>query len=243
MKQLVLLHGWGVRPVVFDPLCAALAHDYDVCAPALPGYDGAASSAPYDLDALADRIAAAAADRCFVAGWSLGGQVALTWAERAPHQVERIALIATTPCFVQRETWDCAMAPAVLQEFSSALEVDVSRTLARFSLLQAKGDSQSKAVVTALRRALASEATADAGALNAGLRILLHADLRTHLERIEQEALVIHGENDSLIPLAAAESLASVLPRGTLIRVRGAAHAPFLANPGVVAGALREFCA
>ena len=243
MKHLVLLHGWGVRPSVFDKFRAALAGQYQVCALALPGYEGVATCAPYDLASLADRIAGAAPDRCFVAGWSLGGQVALAWAERAPGQVERIALISTTPCFVQREQWKSAMAPGVLQEFASALEADVSGTLARFSLLQAKGDSQSRSVIAALRGALASPATTEGQALRAGLGVLLGSDLRTRLKHIRQPALVVHGEHDALVPPAAAKYLASNLPRGTLEVVRGSGHAPFLASLEAVARSLHEFLA
>ena len=152
MKVLVLLHGWGVRPSVFDTLRAQLAEWYEVRAPALPGYDGTAACEPYNVDTLADRLAAAAPERCFVAGWSLGGEVALAWAGRAPQQVERFALIATSPCFVRREGWISAMDPEVLGEFSAALDVDASRTLKRFSLLQAQGDSRQRDVALVCAR-------------------------------------------------------------------------------------------
>jgi pimeloyl-[acyl-carrier protein] methyl ester esterase len=243
VTSVVLLHGWGVRPAVFDRLRSALSPSYDVLAPALPGYDGVAAREPYDLPFLADYIAASMPERCFVAGWSLGGLVALAWAQRAPAQVERLALLATTPCFVQREAWESAMEPHVLHEFASALEIDVSRTLARFSLLQAKGDTQAKAVVAALRNALASGATTHVTALRGGLDVLLGEDLRMRLQGMRQPALVIHGENDALVPVAAAEYLARELRCATLDVIAGAAHAPFLAAPAAVARALDAFFA
>jgi pimeloyl-[acyl-carrier protein] methyl ester esterase len=243
VKTVVLLHGWGVRPAVFEGLRAELAHGYEVRTPALAGYDGTSSCAPYDLDCLAQRVASAAPDRCFVAGWSLGGQVALAWAKRSPRQVERVALIATTPCFVQRDAWKSAMEPHVLQAFASALEVDANRTLSRFALLQARGDTRSKSVVSALRRTLASPADTDLNALRGGLEILLQSDLRPRLQDVAQEAIVLHGKHDTLVPLAAAEYLASSLPRAKLTVLRDSAHAPFVANPGSVGRELQAFFA
>jgi pimeloyl-[acyl-carrier protein] methyl ester esterase len=243
VKTLVLLHGWGMRPSVFDALGEKLARAYQVHALALPGYDGCETCRPYDLMSLAGSIAAAAPERCSVVGWSLGGQVALKWAQRAPGQVERIACIGTTPCFVQRDSWHCAMESRVLQDFASGLEVDVTRTLKRFSLLQAQGDCDSKTVVHALRSALAEPPNADVQALRGGLRILIDSDLRPSLAAVEHEALVVHGESDALAPLAAAEYLASALPRGKLLMVPGAGHAPFVSHAGAVASALQAFFA
>lgn len=243
MKTLVVLHGWGVRASVFDPLREELADAFEVHAPALPGYDGSAACRPYDLATLAKRVAVAAPRRCSVIGWSLGGQVALAWAQQAPEQVERLAVIGTTPCFVQRESWDCAMTPRVLLDFATGLEADVSRTLKRFSLLQAQGDADPKSVAVALRSALAAPPAADAETLRGGLHILRDSDLRTSLGTVTAAALVVHGENDALVPLAAAEYLASKLPRGKLLAVPGAGHAPFISRARVVARALQAFLA
>jgi pimeloyl-[acyl-carrier protein] methyl ester esterase len=243
VKAVILLHGWGVRASVFAPLREKLACGFEVQAIALPGYDGSETCRPYDLASVASRIAAAAPERCSVVGWSLGGQVGLAWAQRAPEQVERLACIGTTPCFVQRDSWPCAMARRVLQDFASTLEVDVTRTLKRFSLLQAQGDSDSRTVVAALRSALAAPPAARVDALRGGLDILLDCDLRPSLGAVEHDALVIHGENDTLVPLAAAEYLARTLPRGKLLAVPGAGHAPFISRSEVVATALQAFFA
>ena len=69
-------------------------------------------------------------DRIGLVGWSLGGEVALAWARRAPRQVRRLALIATTPCFTSKSGWTCATSPAVLQEFGRSLAADRARASA-----------------------------------------------------------------------------------------------------------------
>jgi pimeloyl-[acyl-carrier protein] methyl ester esterase len=240
VKALVLLHGWGMTPAVFDELRARLSAVCEVHAPALPGYCGTPSVAPYTVKTLA-QSAAGRVGRCVVAGWSLGGQVALEWARRAPEQVEALVLIGSTPSFVARKDWPHAIQPAVFHGFGEALTVNRASALNRFASLQAQGDAAMKAAAVRLRAALCSERDASTATLSEGLSVLLDTDLRSTLGEIEQPALVIHGENDRLVPFAAGEHLARTFKRGRLAKIAGAAHAPFVAQPGAVADAIAGF--
>jgi pimeloyl-[acyl-carrier protein] methyl ester esterase len=238
--DIVLLHGWGCSARVWDELAARLAPRFRVHAPDLPGCGAAAACAPYTLETLADTVARAAPRRCRVAGWSLGGEVALAWARRAPYQVERLALIGTTPCFMSRPGWPCATAPAVLREFGQRLASDRAGTLARFAAAQVRGDARANRFAGLLGRLVEDNATDD-GALSAGLRVLAKADLRRELSRVRQPALVLHGARDRIVPPAAGRRLAAALPAARFALLRSCAHAPFLSQPGRVARALREF--
>src|SRR6185503_4086346 len=113
VSAVVFLHGWGMNRRVFDDLIALLAPRYRTLAIDLPGYGETSACDPYTLDRLAAVAAASAPERCVVAGWSLGAQVAVSWACAAPRQVERLALFAATPCFVQRRDWKAAVDPKV----------------------------------------------------------------------------------------------------------------------------------
>ena len=210
-------------------------------APQLPGYGSVSGGAADSLEEIAAAMAQAAPPRCHVVGWSLGGQVALAWARREPRQVERLALIATTPCFVRRPDWPHAVGEELLAEFRSALAEDRAATLQRFASLQAKGDQNARLVSRHLRAGLAAGGEMDRPALERGLRILLESDLRESLGAIRQPTLVVHGDRDAVAPLAAGEYLSRQLPGARLLALRGAAHAPFLSNPPGVAAALQAF--
>jgi hypothetical protein len=65
--------------------------------------------------------------------------------------------------------------------------------------------------------------------------ILAHRlDTLEKAPQIRQPTLVIHGEDDTLIPIAMGTEVAAALPHGELIRVRGGGHADLLAaqRPG-----------
>ena len=174
-----------------------------------------------------------------VVGWALGGEAALAWARRAPLQVQRLALIATTPCFTSRPGWPCATAPAVLSEFERALVDDRAGTLARFVAVQARGDSRGQRVAGVLQRLY--ERSPPHSVLAAGLALRRGADWRRGLPRVRQPALVLHGARDRIVPPAAGRRLAAALPDARFRLLRSCAHAPFLSQPARVARALRDF--
>lgn len=241
LRDVVFLHGWGQDASVWGDFLARLAPRFRVHAPDLPGYGAAADRSPYTLETIAEAMAHGAPRRCHVVGWSLGGQVALAWARRAPHQVERLALIATTPCFAQRPGWSCALAAEEVRDFARALAADRPGTLARFAALQAHGDARARQVIAALRRRLLARGAPAQRVLEEGLRVLLESDLRATLGAVAQPALVLHGACDRIVPPAAGRRLARMLPAARFRLLLGCAHAPFLSRPARVARALAEF--
>ena len=233
-----MLPGWGADPGVFDGLMRALSPRIASAAPHVSG--NLLGHAP-DLRAVAAALAADAPARCTVIGWSLGGQIALEWARARPQQVERLVLFATTPRFVQRDGWTCAMDPQVFGDFTDAVAADPAGTLSRFNALQAYGDVFPRAVLHRLRALSGARAAPSAQSLASGLRLLATSDLRASLHGISQPTLVLHGARDQVVPIGAAEALASALPHGELAVLIGAAHVPFLSQPQTVARIVSEF--
>ena len=67
-------------------------------------------------------------------------------------------------------------------------------------------------------------------------------DLRAQIARITVPTLIIHGENDPLMPVAAAHWLGETLPNAQQVLIPGAAHAPFLGDPERFASLIGEYC-
>lgn len=246
---LLLIHGWGMHGGMWGGVAERLAEHLRVLAVDLPGHGFSAASSEWRvesgkqithlplstyhslLDNIVDQLSAQFSEPLTLCGWSLGGQIALRWALRHPQQISRLALVASTPCFVRRPGWECGMAAETLAEFAAALQQDYALTLRRFLALQVRGSERERELLAALRSALMSRGEPDLGALQAGLNILRDCDLRGALPGIHQPALVIGGERDTLTPPQAAHYLAAQLPDARLAVIEGAAHAPFLSHP------------
>jgi len=183
------------------------------------------------LDYIVDQLSAQFDQPLTVCGWSLGGQVALRWALRHPQQVQRLVMVASTPCFVRLDDWKYALSAEILEEFSANLQQNYALTLKRFLSLQMRGSEQEREVLSVLRDGLFSRGEPDLLALQAGLEILRGSDLRGALQDVKQPTLVLAGERDTLIPQQASQYLASRTPNGRLVTIKGAAHAPFLSHP------------
>jgi pimeloyl-[acyl-carrier protein] methyl ester esterase len=193
------------------------------------------------LDFIVDSLAEQFAEPLTVCGWSLGGQVALRWAMRYPQQVERLVMVASTPCFVRLEGWRYALSAEILEEFAVNLQHHYALTLKRFLSLQMRGSDQEREVLAILRDGLFSRGEPDRGALQSGLDILRDSDLRGALPEIRQPTLVLAGERDTLIPQQASQYLAGQIPGARLATIKGAAHAPFLSHQDEFINHLLDF--
>ncbi len=238
---LLLIHGWGMHSGMWGKLAVQLAQSCRVYTVDLPGHGKSESSVPYHLDGLVEKLREHFNETITLCGWSLGGQVAMRWAQLHPAQIDRLALLATTPCFVQREGWDCAMAADTLQEFAASLLQNHALTLRRFLALQVRGSEDERELLADLRAQLFSRGEPDVAALKGGLEILRDTDLRAALPSLTQPTLVLAGERDTITPLAAAQYTAQALPNANLLSIKGAAHAPFLSHPQIVLEALQNF--
>lgn len=240
-RDLVLLHGWGTQADIWSELAARLSPHFRLTLVDLPGCGASADCEPYSLERVASLLAQEMPQRCGVVGWSLGGQIALAWARMAPGQVERIALIATTPCFAQRADWPHAVSREMLHDFKQALAADAPGTLRRFFSLQALGDECTREAAARLRLCLKNNALPTAAALAGGLKVLLEADQRGDLAAVRQPVLVLHGDQDRVAPPAAGSHLARSLPDAELVVIPGAAHVPFVTALPEVSAHLSRF--
>jgi pimeloyl-[acyl-carrier protein] methyl ester esterase len=196
---------------------------------------------PFSIDSIVAELAAHFSAPLTVCGWSLGGQIAQHWAASEPDKIQRLILVASTPCFAQRDDWQHGMLLATLQQFAQELERDYAATLRRFLALQVRGSEGERELLQSLRAALFSRGEPHLDALRGGLEILRDADLRAALPHLSQPTLVIAGERDKLTPPAASHFMATALPNAQMLEIQGAAHAPFLSHPDLFMQHLLKF--
>ena len=260
----MLLHGWGLGRGVWGPLIDALA-DAQPQVLDLPGY-GARADDGADFTATAHALLADIPAGAVLVGWSLGAllalQMALQTASTAPamqpepeaaapplaQRLRGLVLVGATPCFMQRPDWPRGQPSAVLQAFIDGVQRDGAGALRRFNALAQQGDAQARVLTRWVQQHVLDVAPASAATptptrdtLLRGLHWLRDVDLRPALRELSLPVCVLHGEHDSLAPLAAGQWLAQQLPQGRWVPIEGAGHAPFLGQPAHVAAALRRF--
>jgi pimeloyl-[acyl-carrier protein] methyl ester esterase len=239
--DLVLIHGWGLHGGVWDGFVLLLEPYFRVIRVDLPGHGSSSWRGETTLDDMTAAVLAVAPANAAWLGWSLGGLVAMRAVLQAPERVRALLLLASTPCFVRRHGWRCALMPALLDAFAAELQTDYLRTLNRFLALQVRGSENSGAVLRLLRTQLLAKGEPDPAALRAGLDILRNTDLRQDIGAITCPALIMAGERDTLVPDAAARATVDLMPNAGVEVIAGAGHAPFIARPQAVADLVQAF--
>lgn len=226
----VLVHGWGASAFAWRETIEALAAaGWRVVAPDLRGHGF--SEKPddprlYTSDAMADHLLAvmdaARVPRAPVIGHSLGAEIAVGAALRAPGRVSRLALIAPVGlghvvlAFLGR-----LLTPAAFTRVMTRL---LGRWSVRLALLFASARHWwDDALIEQHAAPLSHRGFA------AATRHLLHGGLwrrrpRAELARIGVPVLVIVGERDRLVPTRGVDDWCRLLPHARAARVTGAGH-------------------
>ena len=227
---LVLIHGWGLNRAIWQPVAEALAAEYQGLALDLPGYGLATFfPEPYSLEAITDQLAAQIPAQSFVLGWSLGGLVATQLALRYPAKVRSLALVASSPCFLQQQDWP-GMNAQVMQQFAGSLSANLALTVERFLAIQAMGSTTARQDIKQLKQAVLSLPLPQAAVLAAGLEILATTDLRPMLTKLSMPLYGCFGRLDSLVPVAMTTTLQELVPSAQISVLAKASHAPFISH-------------
>jgi pimeloyl-[acyl-carrier protein] methyl ester esterase len=190
--DLILLHGWGFNSELFNELIDQYKNQYRITKIDLPGH-GRSDDVNGGIDDWCDEIIKILPNNPIILGWSLGGLLAINIASKI--QTSQLILVASSPNFVKNERWKFGIDADNFQQFSDALQLNLSKGLKRFVSLQTQDKAQSKALNQSIDKFPASTK-----ALNQGLEILLTTDLLDEFKQLKIPIEVILGNHDTLIP-------------------------------------------
>ncbi len=227
---LVLLHGWGFSHSVWQNLIPPLAQHYTVMSFDLPGF----GQSPFDsninsLASFSEAVLKNIPTDAIVMGWSLGGIVAQYLAIHYPQKITQLIAVASTPCFVKQDQWPGVNAE-LLKSFADELLDNYPKIMQRFINLQFFGTEIDRELVKNLQQQIIQTPPSPA-ALRLGLELLLKADLRSELHKIQGSIRFILGKLDVLVPLSLSKVLQSLNQKIRIEIINGAGHAAFISHP------------
>jgi len=234
-ETIVLLHGFTQTGRSWDPTIAALGERYRALAPDIRGHGAAAGARPADFAAVHADVLARAPARFALAGYSMGGRIALSLALAAPARICRLTLIGASPGLADpaerraRRAADDALAERIEQQGIEPF----ARAWAALPLFA----DQPPAVAQAAHAMRLAQSPAGLAAALRGLGSGVMEPLWERLPELTVPVTLIAGERDAKFR-AIAERMAQALPDATLHVVPAAGHAVQLERPDAVAALL-----
>lgn len=236
---IVLLHGFTQTGRSWDPVVAAMGERYRALAPDLRGHGAAAAASPVGFGEIAADVLALAPPRFALAGYSMGGRIALDLALRddgaAQQRIERLTLIGASPGLrsdderTARRAADEALAQQIV-------DGGVEAFARRWAAQPLFADQPPAVAAAAHAERLRSTPEGLAASLR-GVGTGAMEPLWERLPRLRLPVTLIAGERDAKFR-ALAEQMAELLPDATLHVVADAGHAVQLERPEAVAALL-----
>lgn len=157
-----------------------------------------------------------------VVGHSLGGLIALQMMILEPNRFEKAVFL--DPVGAKGVVFDESMYEAFRQ---MALSRDLTRTVILSTVLSAD-----EALTPELAEGFADDAfKAVKGIGSSVLEILKTIDLSEAAKKVSTPTLILHGKQDSIIPLSDSEKLAALMPSAKLEILDGVGHCWNVENP------------
>ena len=239
---LLMIHGWGVNSEIWVSLVDELKLFASVYLIDLPGMGGSSSISPYTLDNIAKEIKANVPIKKFnILGWSLGGQVAMSLAIRMPEFVEKLILMSTTPCFVEKKDWPYGVNKQIFLNFEMEAQQNLNNTLMKFFLIQTRDINDSKNVMRFLKNTFIEIRDDNNSGMQSALNVLKETDLRNEVKKIDKPTLIITGDKDRLTSLKASIWLYEKIKRAKLKEIKGANHMPFISHKETMTESVKKF--
>ena len=226
--ECVLIHGWGASSVIWQDWLPVVCRQCNVTVIDLPGYGGSSLQDYTDIDALLVDCMDSLPQSAVYIGYSLGGMLALKLAERYPERVLAVITLASNAKFVAGANWTQAMAQETFATFYSEVKKNRQAALKRFLGLQSCGAQREVSLLKTLRSLVAGDAPCEETLIQS-LQCLSALDNRQLLSSINVPVLQIFAQNDHLVPVSVAKTVADNDSVSTAV-INGAPHCLFVSD-------------
>lgn len=226
-KTLVLLHGFLQNLDVWSSYVLSYMNQLRVITIDLPGHGLTDTfcdvhTTEFMADIVKEVLNAAGVDQCVVVGHSMGGYVALAFAERYPYTVRGLGLVnshAMADSTSQREGREevCRQAQENVASYIVGFVASLFDESRRAAMSQEINDLQSQC----LRTGAASVVAAQQGMMRRPSRIGV-------LQQLDVPVYFVYGKNDPRIPIELAVTQTLLPRRAEVLLLSDVAHMAFL---------------
>ena len=235
--ELILLHGFTQTGASWEPVRREVGERYRSHAPDLRGHGAASGQRPVSFAAVIGDLASVVEGSFTLAGYSMGGRIALAFALARPERVERLVLVSASPGLADpgereaRRRADEALADGIER---STIEAFAGRWAAQHLFAGQRPKVARRAHDDRLRNTPGGLA----GALR-GLGTGVMEPLWSHLADLGMPVDLVVGERD-LKFRAINERMTEAMLDARLHVITGASHAAHLENPEALARLVLE---
>ncbi len=239
-KCVVLLHGYLESMLVWDSFVPYLYKDVRVVTLDLPGHGiSVVEGEVHTMDFLADSVAAGlrsiGVERCTVVGHSMGGYVALAFAERHADMLDGVVMLSSTPY-------------ADSEQKREAREREIALVKAGKKELLAKVAPAAGFAVGNRQRMrdhiedLVEQVyiTEDEGVVAILNGMMQRKDQSDMLRNLKARQTFIFGRHDDYISVEVAEKIASEQPQASVVWLENSGHMGFFEEPELTAKAILD---
>jgi 2-succinyl-6-hydroxy-2,4-cyclohexadiene-1-carboxylate synthase len=228
----ILLHGFTHTGRSWEPVVAALGERYRAIAPDIRGHGTASERVPVSLDDVIGDVAELVTGCCVLAGYSMGGRLALHAALALPERVERLVLIGASPGITDPKE-RVARREADERQAEEIERLSIEEFADRWAANAILAGQPEWIRADRLRNRPASLARALRGLGTGAL-----APVWDRLGELRMPVVLVVGERDEKFR-AIAEQMASALRRPDVVVVPRVGHAVHLEAPAAVAKAIQ----
>ena len=230
---LVLLHGYPLDGSIWSEVVPLLTDRFDLIIPDLRGFgESTTVDAPYTMNTFASDVAGLLDhlrfEKAAIAGHSMGGYVALAFAKLYPDRVTGLGLISSQVLAdaLDRKQGRYDTADQVAEK---GIGVVVEAMTPKFT-----PDERVRAFAQSVMEQQKSNAII--GALKA---MAEREDTSSLLADFKFPVVLVHGDEDALIPIERARELKNAISRAHLVELKGVGHLPMMESAEETAQVLR----
>ena len=230
-EEVAILHGWGIDHRYMQPIVNFLKSRFHITNVDLPGRGQSEwPSSIHTIHDIADLLLPYLPKKAIYIGWSFGGLVSMSIAARYPERIKKLIGIATTPKFLEDDTWAGNAKPGF---YAAVLEVEKIGAKKFFHGVFEKefADFDPKPPLYHELLEIDNLLDYDLEIFAKGVHIADTTDLRKEFRSIQCPIDLIFGEFDPCIPLQAVAAMQKLNPNIHTHVIPHAKHFLFWTHP------------